>query len=66
MLWTDYLPACSCHALNLLWAHYIERLALEGVSEHALNVFHAQLGRVRWRRLFPDMHTLEVMVKVRQ
>jgi hypothetical protein len=59
------LPTFCVQALGLLWNHYVNVLATKsGVVDHILAVYHTQLVTMPWNGFYPDMHAIELMVKV--
>jgi hypothetical protein len=73
IIWLDIfplaavLPTFCVQAFGLLWNHYVNVLASKpGVADHVLAVYHTQLVTMPWNSFYPDMHAIELMVKVRQ
>jgi len=60
------VAVCSRQALGLLWSHYVSTLAAAtpSVADHVLTVYHTHLVTLPWHAFFPDMHAIQLMVKV--
>jgi len=63
---SDRVAVCSRQALGLLWSHYVSTLATAkpSVADHVLTVYHTHLVTLPWHAFFPDMHAIQLMVKV--
>jgi len=62
----DCVMVFSRQALMMLWNHYVKVLATpQSVPDHVLTVYHTQLVVMPWKGFFPDMDSIEMMVKVR-
>ena len=53
----------SNSAVSLLWVYYCEHLSLAN-KDYVLSAYHDKLTKLPWEEFFPDLSSIEYMIKV--
>jgi len=58
------MPKFGHHALNLLFAHYVHRIAKKTVPAFVVHVYDANLVNLPWQDYLPGIQEIELMLEV--
>ena len=58
-------PLQSVSIMGLLWAHYCSSFSQPFTPRYLLNVYHSSFEKLPWSLFFPDLASLDSMMKLR-